>query len=205
MTERRVPIRALDAALDIPRPVDRIGNCLFLYLALIRHAGSHGAVIRTRTRLSQELGVAEDRIDRWLSRLVDAGLVRVQSPLPYLVAHFVSWSGEVASQHENPSNSCALPESHIEDSYSNSCSKQLSGKQAIAIGDGGAGEGVLARLAREVVGPEVETELPAILARHSPDHVARALNRVRNTPPEKIRKSKLALFRYLIAKTDRHP
>ena len=130
--------------------------------------------------------------------------MRVHSPLPYLVAHLVSWSGEVASQHENPGNSGAFPESHIEDSYSNSCSKQLSGKQAIAIGDGGAGEGVLARLARKVVGPEVEAELPAILARHSPDHVARALDRVRNTPPEKIRKSKLALFRYLITKIDSH-
>lgn len=204
MTERRVPILALDAMLDIPRPVDRIGSSAFLYLALIRHAGSHGAVIRTRTRLSRELGVGEDRIDRWLSRLVEAGLLHVQSPLPYLVARLVSWSGDAAPDRDNPSTSGAFPESHIRDSYSNSCSKQLSGKQAIAIGDGGAGEGALARLAREVVGPEVEAELPAILARHSPDHVARALDRVRNTPPEKIRKSKLALFRYLIAKADSH-
>jgi hypothetical protein len=205
MTERHVPIRALDAVFGVPRPADRLGGSLILYLALVRHAGPHGSVISTRARISKELGVEEDRIGRWLSCLVAAGLVRVQSPLPYLVAHLVSWSGENPSERENPSNSEALSKAHIEDSYSYQSNKQLSGKQAIAIGDGGAGEGVLARLAREVVGPEVEAELPAILAHHSPDHVARALDRVRNTPPEKIRKSKIALFRYLIAKTDRHP
>jgi hypothetical protein len=57
---------------------------------------------------------------------------------------------------------------------------------------------------REVLGPEIEAELPAILAHHSADRVTRVLDRVRDTPPERIRKSKLALFCDLIAKIDRH-
>jgi len=56
-----------------------------------------------------------------------------------------------------------------------------------------------------VLGPDIEAELPAILARYSEDHVRRAIDRVRETPPEKIRKSRVALFRYLMSKFPPHP
>jgi hypothetical protein len=203
VTDRRIPVCALDAAIRVSNSVDSIGNSLFLYVALIGRAGSSGTVIVTRARVAGELAVEEGRIDRWLVRLVAAGLVHVHSPLPYLVARLVSWSGEVRSEPENPGNSGVFTESHIEDSYSYQSNKLL-GNQAIAIGDRGAGEGGLRKLAREVVGPEIEAELPTILSRHSADHVARMLERVRRTPSDRIRKSRLALFRYLIASTDRH-
>ncbi len=204
MTGRRIPTHALDAAIRVPHSVDSIGNGLFLYVVLIGRAGPKGTVVATRVRLAGELEVTEDRIDRWISRLVAAGLVRVLSPLPYLVARLVSWSGESPSERENPSHSEAFPKAHMEDSYSYQSNKLL-GNQAIAIGDGGAGEGALRKLALEAVGPAIVAELPTILSRHTAAHVARVLERVRRTPADRIRKSRLALFRYLIAndKTDR--
>lgn len=74
-----------------------------------------------------------------------------------------------------------------------------------AIGDGGLGEGGLLQKARDVLGDLDEEELRVILDRHSPGRVARALERVEKTPKERIRKSRLALFRYLLVRIDDDP
>jgi len=200
---RTTPTHVLDALFAVPRPVASLGRAIWLFAALIRHAGYGGTVIRTQARLAEELGVTETDVTAWLDRIVMANLVRVQSPLPYLVCRVVSWSGEGAEPSVPASDSPAFPKAHIEDSYGNAGNNR-SGNQAIA-GIGGAGERDLAALAREVLGPDIEAELPAILARHSEDRIRRAIDKVRGTPPEKIRKSRVALFRYLISKLPPHP
>ncbi len=204
-TLRPIPTCALDAVIAVPNGVQSIGRALWLYVALMRHASYGGTVIRTQERLVDELGVSESEIAAWLSRLIEAKLVRVQSPFPYLVARLRSWSGEVPRGADLPSNRPAISGQHLEGSYSNSSNKKSSDNTAIAIGEGGAGEGALLKLAREILGAGADEELPAILKRYSEAHVLRVLDRVRNTPPEKIRKSRLAFFRYLIVNTNDHP
>lgn len=204
MTEPRlVPIHVLDVLFAVPRPVASLGPAVWLYVVLVLHAGYGGTVIHTQDRLVEELGVTESDVAGWLDRLVTAGLVRVQSPLPYLVCRIRSWSGPEAEARLPARDYPAVPDSRIEDSNSNA-GNVLSGSRAMA-GIGGLGERDLGELAREVLGPDIEAELPAILARHPKEHIRRAIDRVRSTPPEKIRKSRIALFRYLVSQFARHP
>lgn len=67
--------------------------------------------------------------------------------------------------------------------------------------DGGAGEGIT--LAKELAAilPDVEpSEIDRILHHYPAATITKTLDRVRKTPAQKIRKSKVALFRYLLAK-----
>jgi hypothetical protein len=201
MTDRRfVPRHALEAVLGRRGLVKTLDRALWLYLAMVLNSGSNGTVVRTRKRFAEDLGVPEEDVDAWLPRLVDSGLVRVFSPAPYLVVKLESWSGasdaNVRSSREKQGNAAAAREV-FEDS--NSFLGNTS--NAIAIGDGGAGEGAsLLKTARRVLGDLDDDELRVILEKHPPKRVARALDRVEKTPPERIRKSKLALFRYLLVR-----
>ncbi|MCB1280203.1 MAG: hypothetical protein KDB18_01615 [Salinibacterium sp.] len=198
-----LPIHALDAAFALPNAVASLGRALWLFVTLVRHAGYGGTVIRTQDRLIEELGITENDLTAWLERLSTAGLIRVQSPLPYLVCRIRSWPGSKGESRVSASNAMAFPERRIEKSNSNA-GNTLSGSKAM-VGKGGVGERDLRELAREVLGPDIEAELPAILARHPEDRIRRAIDRVQNTPREKIRKSRVALFRYLVSRPTHHP
>jgi len=128
---RSMPAPVFDSLFAVPRPVASLGRAVWLFLAFIRHAGYGGTIIRTQARLADELGVAETDVAAWLDRLVTTGLVRVQSPLPYLVCRVVSWSGEGDEPDAPTSDSGAFPEAHREDSYS-SAGNNLSGNTALA-------------------------------------------------------------------------
>jgi hypothetical protein len=72
--------------------------------------------------------------------------------------------------------------------------------KAIAIEDGGPGEG--ARLLQEVLSTLGETDpttFRGVLDHFPAAAIRAALERVRATPPEKLRKSRTALFRYLLS------
>lgn len=195
-----LPQRPLKAAIELPDGPRKLGRSLWLYVVMILEAGSHGTVIRTRTRLSEDLSVPEHRVDAWLERLVEAGLVKVVSPAPYLVVRVDSWSSQ--SRRGSPSGHTGAPsrinrsKAALENGNSNSRTIQQ------AIGDGGPGEGDLLKRARSILGDLEESELRLILETHSPSRVARVLDRVEKTPPERIRKSRLALFRYLLVRID---
>lgn len=188
MTGDVLPLDTLSAVLRVTRPTETLGKSLFLYVALLRSAGAGGTVIRTRERLAGDLSVPESRIDAWLSRLVAVRLVRIQSSNRFLMVRISSWPGSDASPSQIPSSSAP----HIEESYSH-----IAALQDFA-GDRGAGKGDLVVAAQEFLGENAATELEIILRTHSLERVTRIANQVRNTPPEKIKKSKLALFRYLI-------
>ena len=74
--------------------------------------------------------------------------------------------------------------------------------KAIAFEDGGPGEG--GQLLQEVLATLGETDpttFRGVLDHYSPAAIHAALERVRATPPEKIRKSRTALFRHLLARS----
>jgi hypothetical protein len=198
----RIPGRAVAAALAIEKGPERIGPALWLYVALLAAANYRGLVVRKTDRLAQDLGVPEQQVQEWLAPLVGTGLIEILSPAPYLAIRLRFWSGVTSSEREKP------PESSGETGSAQlevpvSSSNAAAAAAALHTGeDGGPGEGeellgeVLATLDDDA-DPE---ELRQLLAQHDPEVVRRALRRVETTSPEQIRKSRTALFRYLLTK-----
>lgn len=190
-----VPTGSIAAALNLLKPVDALGTSFFLYANLLRHAGPTGTVVRRQARLAADLAVSESRVEAWIARLVSLGLLRIHSPAPFFTLRIVSWPSSNPDSVRNLSDS-AVGRAVFKEGYG-SKSKAIALQQAVQ--DGGPGEGELLGAAREILGDTAEAELEAILRVHPRARVARILARVRATPPEKIRKSKLAFFRHLIA------
>jgi hypothetical protein len=188
----------LNAAFKTPRAVETLGRALWLYLHFVRLANDRGMAIRTRARLAEDLAVSEETIERWIERLVKAELVRVLSPSPYLAISLRFWPGNAADEAQN-----AAPRSGKR-AFQEKNPRGYSHSKAAAIApssyaDGGAGEGDDLAVELRAVLPEAgETEITRILNRYPRAVLRRALERVAKTP--RIRTSKAALFRYLLAK-----
>jgi hypothetical protein len=180
----------LEAPLARTQGTSRIGTSLWLYLSLVLTASTQGIVVQSRARLADRLQVAEPEIDRWLTLLVGAKLVDVRSPSPYLVISLPFW----------PRNSELADSLHREVPVSSSYVRAATfiKKQQR---DGGPGEGAeLLAEARAILGESETAELEELFSHHPMHLIRRALHRVRLTPPDQIRKSKAALFRFLLAK-----
>jgi len=193
--------RAVLAAVRPDGPAAVLGRALRLYLALVLAANSHGLVVRTRMRLAGELTVSEHDVDRWLARLSEAHLVRLLSPAPYLAIKLLFWSGDAASVVEKPQQSASKSaSSHREvpvSSNSNAAAIALSSN----AGDRGQGEGDALAAAIRAILPDAESaEVERILTRYPHAVLRKTLDRVEKTPASRIRKSKAALFRFLLAK-----
>lgn len=194
---------ALDAALSLRRPVAALGRAVWLFLALLRAAHRTGTVLRTREHLSQDLGVPEASIDDWVSRLVGVKLIEVRNPAPYLVIQIRSWS---ADGPHSEGNQRVLQEAPPPTANSVPVSSSSNDRTATALRkknwDGGPGEGIGLRERLRAELPDLpEPELAAVLRVYSAAAVERALERLRRVPDGKIRKSRLALFRFLLTKT----
>lgn len=184
----------LAAPLALDRPTDSLGRALWLYVLLVSRASGQGQVCRTLEKLARDLAVAPQVIEHWLDRLATAGLVHVTTPPPFLVVKIASWSSsEAHEQQESAAKPSESSHSHRE--------VPVSSKQAAAAlqEDGGSGEGEpLVDEILHVVGTADRAEIRALIAQYPRLAVLRALVRVRTTPASAIRKSKLALFRYLL-------
>lgn len=180
--------RIIEAPLHLPGGRAVVGDALWLYCMLASAANHRGLVSRQSDRLAQDLELEEEKLAEWLDRLKNAGLIEVYSPKPYLVIKLLKWSeGDGAEPRDTPDSTRSSS-----DAAAASFSRQE---------DGGQGEGEA--LLQEVLAVLEETdadEFRRLIQGRSPELVRRALFRVRITPPQQIRKSKAALFRYLIAK-----
>lgn len=190
----RIPKAALAAPLLGERPTERLGMSLWLYVYLLSVANFRGIACRNIEKVIATLSIAETDLSTWLTRLAESGLIDVRSPSPFLVVKLRSWpdsepSSIVNERGATESNSYSLL-SNLEES-----------SRAIAQEDGGAGEGD--RLLQEILDTLGETDAGSfrrVLDHYSSSAIREALSRVRATPAEKVRKSKTALFRYLLAK-----
>ncbi len=192
--------------------VERIGPALWLYVWLALKTNASGHICRTLDSLAKDLDVSHDQVKVWLARLVHVGLVSVQVPAPYLVIKLKFWSGvEQQSTVSSEQNSASHKEVPVSSSKLQLAAAEQKNKQASSREDGGAGEGgeLLAEVLR-VLGETDPTDFRELVEKHPHPIVLKALLRVKTTPPEQIRKSKAALFRFLVNKFsqeshDRHP
>lgn len=192
--------RAIASMLATPNPVRMIGSAVWLYLTLLQTANHRGLVVRTRTRLAESLSVTEDLVDIYLTRLMQRRLIDIQSPPPYLVISLPGWAGsELRNATERPNSSEQSRQIVLDVPVSSSKLLAAAVKKKNGVGVLGEGESLLAELQREF--PKADrVELQRDLDTHAAAIVRQALTRVRQTPSEQIRKSRLALFRYLLSK-----
>jgi len=196
----------VQAPLDVDWAIPRLGRAVWLYLWLLANANASGHVCRVLEHIASSLGVEQGDVERWLARLEQARLVRVQSRPPYLVVKLRFWSSSITEAALNGSKSGP---SHREVPVSSSKQQlqQRFTKQAGSSGeDGGVGEGepLIARLLRSL-GQENASEVHELVRHHPQAVIEKALGRVQMTPPSQIRKSKLALFRYLVNRFTNNP
>lgn len=83
----------LDAPLAHGRGPRALGRAVWLYVAFLRAANDQGLAIRTRGALARDLAVDEASVDRWLDRLLRAGLIAVLSRAPFLTVRLRAWPG----------------------------------------------------------------------------------------------------------------
>ena len=191
----------IHAPFTLPDVVHRLGRGVWLYLWLLDAVNAQGLVLRSVRSIATSLRRPEGEILDWLGRLVGLGLVEVRSPAPHLVLKLTKWSGP-APPHGTSSAEIVSKSQGLREIVP--VSRLQAGKQAANInnpGDGVPGEG--GNLTAELVAVLGAADAEAIassLADIAEPVVRRALARVRATPPKQIKKSRLALFRYLITK-----
>ncbi len=190
----------LRPALDVTDAPTKLGRSLWLYALLITVASNEGRVIRTSARLASDLSVEENTIQDWLKRLEKHSLIQIQSPPPYLVTRLRFWPSRDQNRSPNPPKTAAKQAKH---KYVPVGSSKLASSKAGEVGGSGEGEDLDRAVASEL-GVSRE-EIEQWIADYPETIVQRALTRVRNTPESQIRKSKEALFRFLLTRLTNEP
>jgi hypothetical protein len=189
----------LGAPLRVPNPVESLGSALFLYVAIVLAANEKGLAVRSRSHFARDLAVSEESIDAWIELLVHAKLIRVLSPSPYLAISLGFWSGSSVIEGQNPRQTSG--KQALRDINARGSSKlqqhaaALSSNRDRGLGEGAPTNGEI----REILG-DPGLDVPALVRGVPAIAVRNALTRVRETPTARIRTSKTALFRYLLAK-----
>jgi len=190
--------------LAVPDLRSKVGDAVWTYLALLRAANHRGVVCKRSDQIAGALGLEEAGLLGDLEKLSELGLVRSLSPAPYLVIQLVLWPGKRDMSDVQVADSAAQQPAVQEEARASSSDAAASATQPE---DGGQGEGgALLDRVLAVLGPEPDAnEMRDLVSAHPPDVVERALRRVEATPDQQIRRSKTALFRYLLAKLNTHP
>jgi hypothetical protein len=169
--------------------------------ALLERANARGLVIVRAQVLQDETHTTREELCRELDALErDEGL-RILSPVLYLVVALPRrmWPSRHGVHLKSGPNRGPEPSR----GYSYSFHKHESNQsKAIALEDGGVGEGgeLLAEIL-STLGESDPAPFRGVLEHFSADKVRAALARVRATPEAKLRKSRTALFRYLLARS----
>ena len=204
MSQQWISRSVVEAPFLAPDGVGRLGRSVWLYLHLLRSANHRGLVMRTVERLHDELVVPKGTIEEWVRRLSDSRLIVIESPPPFLVIKLPFWSGhgDATSAKRDQLSGSEAPALEVPIS-----SKQQPAAAAFyKAGEGGAGEGeaLAAEVIRALDGADAG-EVRDLIAEFPKPVVLKALIRVKSTPSAQIRKSKVALFRYLLTKFSQNP
>jgi len=158
---------------------------------LHRRRNARGLVMLTQRAIDDELKSSSEDLGAELQRLEEAGEIETLSPPPFLVVRLRKWSGRKKKSPKSPQNAEAI-------GYSYSFHQSREPK-AIAIAGRTSAHEELLREILEALGESDPSSFRGVLTHYPPSTVRAVLNRVRATPPEKIRKSRTALFRHLLA------
>jgi len=192
--------------LAVPDVRTKVGDAVWTYIGLLKAANHRGVVCKRADLIAGTLGLEEAGLLGDLEKLSEIGLVRSLSPAPYLVIQLALWPGNGGSPDVQVAASAAQRPA-VQEEARVSSSDAAAAASATQPEDGGQGEGgaLLARVLA-VLGPEADAnEMRDLVGAHPPDVVERALRRVEATPARQIRRSKTALFRYLLTKLNMHP
>lgn len=186
--------------LAVPEFRSNVGDAVWTYLALIKAANFNGVVSKRSEQITPALMIDEPALLADLAKLTDLGLIRTLNPAPYLVIQLALWPGKVDPPRANtPAVSSEPRVAQDEVSVSSSAAAAASASQPEVGGQGEGGE-LLDRVLT-VLGPEADAEeMRDLLGSHPEETVRRALQRVEATPARQIRRSRTALFRFLLTK-----
>lgn len=186
--------------LAVPDFRSNVGDAVWTYLALLKAANYRGVVSKRSDQIAAALKTDEPALIADLAKLTELGLIRSLNPAPYLVIQITMWPGKDEAPPPNVSvASSETPAAHGEVPVSNAAAAAASASQPVVGGQGEGGELVDRVLA--VLGPEADAvEMRDLVATYPVETVRRALTRVEATPARQIRRSKTALFRYLLTK-----
>jgi len=196
--------RLLAAPYRDKRQQENVGGALWLYVWLVAIVNSSGHVCRTRESLAKDIGATDAEIEQWLTQLEATELIQVLTPSPYLALKLCSWPREASATRQNRSD--IGPRKPVQSNVPVGSSMLLPAGKASAAskagkpgvdGGSGEGEGLLAE-AQAVLAVADLGPLGTLLAEHPAPRVRDALARVARTPQTQIRKSRFALFRYLL-------
>jgi hypothetical protein len=183
----------LEAALVREKPVENLGNALWLYVRLLTASNFRGLLSRHIDNLAADLSVSTERIERWLKRLTDAGLTEIQSPAPFLVIKLGMWSDRDVKSVDSPPPTYSPAIELLHTKQLNSSYRQS-----------GAHWPIDAALLGEILETLGETDgksFEKAVDLYSPHVIRSALDRVRRA--KGIRKSRTALFRHLLPRLAR--
>ena len=186
--------------LTLPDFRVNVGDAVWTYLALLKVANHRGVVCKRSDQIAAAVKTDEPTLLADLAKLTDLGLIRSLNPAPYLVIQLSLWPGrdEVAAPPAAVS-SRELPPAHSEVPVSSSSAAAASASQPEVGGQGEGGQLLDQVLA--VLGPDADAqEMRDLVGSYPTETIRRALTRVEATPARQIRRSKTALFRYLLTK-----
>jgi hypothetical protein len=186
--------------LAVPDFRSNVGDAVWTYLALLKAANHRGVVCKRSDQLAATMKTDEPALLTDLAKLSDLGLIRSLNPAPYLVIQIAMWPGkDEAPTLHGPSTSSAMPATHAEVPVSSAAAAAASASKPEV---GGQGEGgALVDRVLDVLGPEADAaEMRDLVGTYPAETVRRALTRVEATPARQIRRSRTALFRYLLTK-----
>jgi hypothetical protein len=166
-------------------------------LALLESRANHrGRVIVREPVLLSALDTSHEVLAQLISVLERDRVIEILAPLPFLVIKLLKWSRAKSVRSSAAHDSTAEPSRALRGPVSKQAAAASSKQE-----DGGAGEGeaLLADLLT-ALGETDATEFRAIVTSYPAAVIRQALRRVALTPPSQIRKSKAALFRFLLGK-----
>jgi hypothetical protein len=208
---------------------DSVDEQRLLVTLAVLSAPRSGLVLIEKSRLSWLLALTHEAIDRLLASLEEKHVMRIMESGPYLVISLKVWSAKGASaERENPlktgaigvqkppsipppvANASLQKTSDIANSRATASAGQHPAEQARGDGVTGVGSGeegerdsFLRELGKLIDAPDQLASLKTFCERYDPSILNRALERLRRTPRERIRKNPAALFTYLVKTLNR--
>jgi hypothetical protein len=166
-----------------------------LLQALRRRANLRGLVIVQENALLKELRISSHALRKSVAHLVDKRVIEILSPLPFLV---VKWSGDSSPRLQSGPNVGPAMDRAYSFKSSLSQSKQMkeSYRQLVEA------EPLLQEIL-DTLGESDPTTFRGAVRSYSPDVIRTALDRIRRM--QTIRKSRTALFRFLLPRIAKEP